>query len=287
MRQEKRHRLLKSKASQLTNHGRSSMKDVEPHISRAMYDTIYDFPEYSSRPRIQLMVASSPRSGSTAFCMDLWRLGALGAPLEYFNFGVICKTERWGKYLSDGRRYWSELQRKRTSRNGVFSYKFFISNYYEVAMVVPLLLPKIAPSLVIYLTRQDRLAQAISHAKAMKSGVWFGGHGSVDRIEDVKVDEVRRAYYWIRSQDIRWKEVFAMTGAEPLCVNYEEWISNRTRTLQTIVEFVLGENGSLKPQHIPSLTVQRDLDSGRLYLEMKELVPMWEAEPIEIAPVLS
>jgi hypothetical protein len=98
------------------------------HVSRALYFRDFDFPKWIEPPaRCELMIAATPRSGSSAFCLELWRTGVLGAPLEYANFGILEKIGRWMKRNGEMTEYWREVQSVRTGANGVFSYKFFIS----------------------------------------------------------------------------------------------------------------------------------------------------------------
>jgi LPS sulfotransferase NodH len=100
--------------------------------SSLMYTDRFDFQSWSGPPTKQLMIASVPRSGSTAFCLALWRTHLLGAPLEYLNFQLMAGESRWTKLLHYERKFWRELRRTRTDPNGVFSYKFFIQNYMKI-----------------------------------------------------------------------------------------------------------------------------------------------------------
>ncbi|UXA61015.1 DUF6065 family protein [Xanthomonas prunicola] len=54
------------------------------HRISPIYTADFDF-DGAITPRLKVMVAAIPRSGSTYFCLDLWRSGAFGAPAEYLN----------------------------------------------------------------------------------------------------------------------------------------------------------------------------------------------------------
>src|ERR1700753_662009 len=112
----------------------------------ARFGDRYDYPPIEGSPRLQLMIASIPRSGSTAFCNDLWNTGVLGAPMEYLNLKWLGQQGRWGKEIGDLLEYWRTLQTIRTSPNGVFSYKMFVGNYFSVLKCCPELLPSLAPT---------------------------------------------------------------------------------------------------------------------------------------------
>jgi hypothetical protein len=89
------------------------------HVSTALYCEEYDFQSRLAPPATELMVAATPRSGSTAFCLELWRTGVLGAPLEYANFELLGRIQRWKTAHERVTQYWRELQGLRTSTNGV------------------------------------------------------------------------------------------------------------------------------------------------------------------------
>jgi LPS sulfotransferase NodH len=101
------------------------------------------------------MIAAVPRSGSTLLCTTLWESGVLGAPLEYLNFGFMTHVPRWSRALCRPTEYWEELQKVRTSPNGVFSYKMFSSNYKRIGELSQDLLARIAPTHVVYITRAN------------------------------------------------------------------------------------------------------------------------------------
>src|SRR5262249_9964919 len=146
-----------------------------------------DYPRYEHAPKFQLMIATVPRSGSTAFCNDLWNTGVLGAPMEYLNFRWIERHGRWGAPIGDVREYWRQRRGVRTSPNGVFSYKMLVPNYFALRKRCPSLLTWLAPTHVVVLTRNDLLAQAVSYAKAIGSQQWFN-YGR--RIRELRYDRV-------------------------------------------------------------------------------------------------
>ena len=90
-----------------------------------------DFPEWHGGASQRVMFASIPRAGSTFICELFWRTGQLGAPLEYANFKLnpdlkTCRAR------DDFSAYWKDLERRRTSPNGVFSFKMFTTFFGDI-----------------------------------------------------------------------------------------------------------------------------------------------------------
>lgn len=227
------------------------------HLSALLYTSKFDFPSWRGRPTTQLMIATVPRSGSTAVCLELWRTGLLGAPLEYTNLRMMSQDPRWKRLLRRELEYWQALQRVRTGPNGVFSYKFFVQGYVEALNEKPKLLPRIAPTHVVYLTREDKLAQAISYSRAIRSGAWFA-NVSTRRVCEYDETHIHDCLEKIARQERSWEYVFEVTGASPLRVTYETFLSSPSSAVEAILGYVVPGSlmeGSLQ---IPQLDIQRD-----------------------------
>ena len=227
------------------------------HISLRLYTPTFDYPRRYGTPVKQLMIATVPRSGSTAFCLELWRTGLLGAPLEYTNLEVMKRDPRWRKLLRRDLRFWRELQRMRTGTNGVFAYKFFVQGYIEILTKKPALLPYISPTHVVYFTRNDKLAQAISYSKAIRSGAWFA---KISAREPCEYDEthIRECLDLLSRQEESWEHVFDITNTSPLRVTYEEFMSSPSAVVQAVLGYVVPGSVVRQSLRIPQLEIQRD-----------------------------
>lgn len=227
------------------------------HISSLLYTSPFDFSCRYGPPLKQLMVAALPRSGSTALCLDLWRTGLLGAPLEYTNLKWLQEDRRWRKLLRREAQFWKELQRLRTGQNGVFSYKFFVMQYVEILSNTPKLLSSITPTHVVYFTRKDKLAQAISYSKAIRSSAWFA---NAPTQEPCEYDEthIQQCLDLISRQEQSWEHVFDITNTSPLRVEYEQFMSEPRSVVDAIVQYVVPGSVMSKRLHIPKIRIQRD-----------------------------
>ena len=144
------------------------------------YEGKFDFEARQQAPETAYLLASVPRAGSTYFSHLLWRTGCLGAPLEYLNFEAAGPYGFAGASPDLQRRLWRSVLRRRCSPNGVFGVKAFppqleqlqTTNRSLLDDVLATILPPGRPRYIVDLRRRDRLAQAVSYARANLSGVW-------------------------------------------------------------------------------------------------------------------
>src|SRR5262249_13182638 len=88
----------------------------------------FDFPT-PTKPTTFYMVASTPRSGSTYLCYQLWGTGQLGAPQEYFNYNSLMLEMAVRLGTTNIHDYVRRLFEIRTSANGVFAFKAHWSHF--------------------------------------------------------------------------------------------------------------------------------------------------------------
>lgn len=205
------------------------------HIALS-YQAGGDFPRRHAGPELQYILATSPRSGSTYLATLLWRTGLLGAPMEYLNFefsGGIVERLGGGDIVT----YWRELRRRRTSPNGVFGWKVFLANYTKTMTDHPRLLEHIRCHKVIFLRRLDKVAQAVSHLRAVQTGSWFAD--TMTKAEP-EYDFKRLLGFYSHAvlQDQRWEQVFGLTGADVLRLTYENATLDPDGTVREVCGFL-------------------------------------------------
>ena len=225
-------------------------------IALSLLESRFDFPEYHKAPASEVMVAAIPRSGSTMFCLELWESGVLGAPMEYLNFRLMENSERWQSLIASPVEYWNHLQKVRTSPNGIFSYKMFPTVYQQVAQVSKELLSRVAPTHVIYLTRNDIDAQAISYSKAIQGMAWFADVAQ-RKPTSYSYDHIVKCKNTLRRQMDDWEYIFDITGTSVLRVAYEDILQAKDSVVTNVVRHITGSNDVCKLA-IPRLTIQRD-----------------------------
>lgn len=225
-----------------------------------LYSEAYDLPTRSTEPEKRYMVATMPRSGSTHFCIQLWRQGVFGAPLEYINLprleGLI---DRLGG--GDIQRYWRAVQRVRATPNGVFGYKTFVPDFKRLMESHSELLPSVASDHVIYLTRRDWLAQAISLTRAAQTNVWFADMSS-PIVAEYDFARIGRMAHILRDQKRSWEMMFQRTGTTPIRIFHEDVLADFAGVSAQIAEAMGVGLESDRRLDIPQLRRQSDATSA-------------------------
>ena len=123
-------------------------------------------------PKKKIAIISTPRCGSKYFCESLASSGRFGRPLEWMNLNYIAAYPRQlGLKDVPLNQYFEFILAKTTSRNGVFAINFHVDQYrYWREKNVDLL--RFGFDKLYYVFRKDKLAQALSFAKAGRSGQW-------------------------------------------------------------------------------------------------------------------
>lgn len=193
------------------------------------------------------IICGTPRSGSTLICEMLAASGVAGRPNSYFRpQDIAWWAEKWGVSLVDGIEtvgfdlaYLEALRREGSAGTGVLGLRIMYSSLVEAerrlnraAGVVrgakDALDQAFGPVLYIHLSRQDKLGQAVSLARAEQTGLWhLRADGSVleggevqpePRYDGARIgailDELER-------DDAAWGDYFAGNALAPLRLSYE------------------------------------------------------------------
>lgn len=166
----------------------------------------------------------------------------------------------------------ADIQNIGTTPNGVFGVKIMASQMDAMMMRLRLIPGMEQASLAealgkvfsnpkyIYLSRADKIAQAVSYAKAIQSGLWYwiDLHDFVDEArrimmeESIKKASTRPLNYdfeqiaWclksIKEEEASWEEFFLDSGIEPLRLVYEELERNAEAELLRLLTY-LGISG--------------------------------------------
>jgi LPS sulfotransferase NodH len=137
-------------------------------------------------PSTSYLVCGIPRSGTSLLCRAVRSTGVAGRPEEYFWRGDDAFwITRWRTSTYD--EYVNAAIREATTPNGVFGAKV-MSGYmndflHRLAATRPgeelhghRLLTEWFPNLrYVRASRRDRIAQAVSWARAIQSDVWYAG----------------------------------------------------------------------------------------------------------------
>jgi LPS sulfotransferase NodH len=195
------------------------------------------------------VIASSFRSGSTYLCLCLWETGRLGAPWEYFNFDNAKRFMHARLAAGSAGDYLRKLAAIRTSPNGVFGIKCHFLHFQVALREYPPLLEIISPVRFVYINRRDKVAQAVSLARALQTNAWF----AFDKHETVPLfysaEFIEECLQWVHKQTDNWFGWFAENGVDPLIVDYEDLLADKAAVVQKVMRFMEVEGD--KPEFVP------------------------------------
>jgi len=234
------------------------------------------------------VIATLPRTGSTALCSLLVHTQRLGYPDEYLN--PRGPLEHWMKEVgaSDFDDFLVAIRRERAWSNGVFGIKATLDDLVTNADALERHGFFSAP--FVYLTRDDVAAQAVSEFTAEESGVWhrdrsgdpLGSAPSGDPA-DIELDERRTtliAWDCIYVQE-QWEEFFRAHGVKPLRVSYEDFCANPTSIVKAIANHVgVDWKGkvSLDDAQTSLLRDSRSSEwAGRVRAQMERMASAWRS----------
>jgi trehalose 2-sulfotransferase len=242
------------------------------------------------RPGKAYLVCATPRSGSTLLCELLRYTGRAGVPLEHFEVLRHSSLPRQPReYFTEGDlpaivgrlaplrsgapgselpgQWWERILREGQTENGVWAGKLMwghvedlLARVHELPGLEDADLETALRTLLgdpefLLVTRQDKVAQAVSLWKALQTQSWRA-------TEDA--EEVRPVYDFagidylveqLRTEERAWIEWFASSGTRPVEVSYEQLDAAPESTVASVLE-ALGFSDLAVPP--PTLFRQRD-----------------------------
>jgi trehalose 2-sulfotransferase len=128
---------------------------------------------------------------------------------------------------------------------------------------------------VIWITRENMVARAISHFRAIQSDVWHRAPKSIDRLPrreyDFDAAEIHHLYCLGTFHQECWQRFFQEQGLEPLRIVYEDLVANYESTVRRVLAF-LGLEGSVKSIAGPVSFRQADETSQKWELRYRQLL---------------
>ena len=192
-----------------------------------LYGEGLDFPLYEGRPRLFVCLHFVPRSGSNLLADLMRQTERLGFPLEYFSPANLRDLASRLPQLSLS--HLDSLFQRRTSPNGVFSYKW--NSNFQALEAESRVARALTPRTNVFIDRRDLDAQARSFLVASKTGIWARQKGVRHSVEepDLSPEDMEHA-----------KEQLSEVRAETLAILCEE----RDPTLTVYAEDLFEEPAS-------------------------------------------
>src|SRR4051794_1886349 len=88
------------------------------------------------------------------------------------------------------------------------------------------LLPAVFPTpRYVWVTRKDKVRQAVSLWKAIQTEAWRGGDNPADHEPQYHEQALEHLVKMLADHDTQWEAFWARTGIEPLVITYEDDLS--------------------------------------------------------------
>lgn len=202
----------------------------------------------------------SPRTGSTLLCKALESTGMAGKPGEFFNI-----DDQETLYQKHQAKDFQELQKNiwaiGSSENGIFGIKHSLFSslssriYQEIAQLKQInTLDEYNPDQVlddlfpnckhIYLTRRNKVRQAVSWWKAIKDNVWHLEKTQSQQSEMVfyeqnyVFDALMHLFKEANLRDCATQDFFTRNQITPLSIIYEDFILDYEPTILKILDYL-------------------------------------------------
>jgi len=237
------------------------------------YEAEYDFPYRDALPERIYILASVPRTGSTYLSHLLWQSGCLGAPLEYFNF---LPTGHYAAAAGSAEKqvaYWRSALHRRTSPNGVFGVKAFPAMVSHLALGNPALFREVTSTLlaanpnprIVQLKRRDRIAHAISYARAARSGIWRAEQEEKGQPATVPYsqDAIDEALQVLGNEEAAWDSLYANSGTKPFVLWYEDVVERPNEAVERVAEHLAVTLDPSATVRVPEIRRQSRADGER------------------------
>jgi 2-polyprenyl-3-methyl-5-hydroxy-6-metoxy-1,4-benzoquinol methylase len=156
---------------------------------------------------------------------------------------------------------------RRTARSGVFGLKAHFENFEGFLREYPELLDVLSPVTYIYINRRDRVAQAVSMARALQTNQW-SSQGEKGPKPQLRYDRelIAKSMKEVELQDAGWLNWFKAKNITPFRLTYEDLIDDPAGTVRSVVEFLEVQNAERDEVKVPPVEKQSD-DTNQEWIE--------------------
>ncbi|WP_183081422.1 Stf0 family sulfotransferase [Paraburkholderia fungorum] len=196
-------------------------------------EIIADVTNRSLEAPVKYAICMIPRSGSTLLGELLSSTGKLGYPIEYFVPDIIRSLSIAFSDLFSS--YENLLKTGFSTENGVFGIEVEGVRFFEEDQFFR----NLNQWRVIYLTRNNILAQAISLAISERSGVWHSFDQN-DKHGQCLLDNntIKWQLNFLLENERNFEKLFADRNITPLKVIYEDLVQDPGAQIRNIAEYV-------------------------------------------------
>ncbi len=192
--------------------------------------------------RHEIILCSTPRSGSTLLAEAMAATRLLGSPDEFFNHDQNNKgdsdrtimEQTWTRVGATGfLDYCDRLHDRFGSENGVHSVKMHFIQFKGA--LDQGYFRRDVPRSYVWIRRVDKAAQAASLAIAIKTQKWNSRMAtSIDGDIEIPDELLARCYRSLVFDDLRWDAHFRIFGIAPLDLTYDAIVADLPGCLRRI-----------------------------------------------------
>lgn len=204
------------------------------HLYKDQFSTSHDFPRVD-KPSKVLIIASTGRCGSHMLGHALHKTNCFGFPLEYANpANLIEWKKRLDKEDLDG--VLTEIQKRRTSPNGVFGIKIHYSHlkqfggFNKLAEFFP-------NAYYVHLYRKDVLRQAVSMSLARQTGVWISGQEPINNNTKYNFEHIEENLRQIILDNSSWQYILSGSGCNYIEMSFNSVLNDLVQSIEKIADF--------------------------------------------------
>jgi len=185
-----------------------------------------------------VMIAMTPRTGSTHLCAALGQTEGVAPPTEIFN------PRSWVLHAEMARRgvgLFADYVRSFNADSGpCFFFKTSWQDFSPVAAFHRQIFPNLS---VVYLDRKDVIAQAVSLYRAAETGTWHVPRGQkltapAGELGHLNFSQLEKWLETIEAEKRGWKRFFAAEGITPMPLFYEDFAADVTKAIAAISDFL-------------------------------------------------
>jgi len=232
------------------------------------------------------ILCATPRSGSTLLCDLLTSTGVAGKPHSYYRtVDALDWAESWGvppphrlENAAFESAYLAAVIQEGTAGTGVIGLRIMWSSVDDAsrrldaiegdhADIAARFAKAFRSTLYIHLSRQDKLAQAISRIRAEQSGLWHRAAYGTERERTAPpqtptydAGRIAEVLNELRNDDAAWTNFFSTRGIKPLRLTYETLAADPRKAVTEILS-ALGQDPKASERMLVQTSRLADADS--------------------------
>src|SRR6185369_3410155 len=221
-----------------------------------------------------IVICTTPRSGSNYLCEVMWQTSVLGRPREFFNPRIATRLSAESGGSVDPLQVGWYIEKMRTmhsSPNKVFAAKILFEDF-EALWPFRAFRDFFLGARKVFLRRRNVIDQAISYHFAKYTGQWMKENLPRMAREQVPLalGELKLQIDWLHHQNAEWDNVFQLGEFAFEEVVYEELLAEPVKVVAAVAEKLgLGPlPAGFQPR--PTIAVQRDEYSAAFFKRFQE-----------------